>query len=50
MKRILRQDNIQEKATTTRAMAPLICELSNEIDLQLPSLICNPTILKDLEK
>ncbi len=32
-------------------MAPLICELSNEIDVQLPSLICDPTtIVKDLEK
>jgi hypothetical protein len=40
----------EEKAATTRAMAPLICELSNEIDVQLPSLICDPTILKDPEK
>jgi hypothetical protein len=31
-------------------MVPLICELSNEIDVQLPSLISDPTILKDPEK
>jgi hypothetical protein len=47
------QDSNQARATTstpTRAMAPLTCELSYRIDVQLPSLICDPTIVKDLQK
>ncbi len=31
-------------------MAPSTCELSYRIDVQLPSLICDPTIVKDLKK
>ncbi len=47
------QDSNQARATTstpTRAIAPLTCELSYRIDVQLPSLICDPTIVKDLQK
>jgi hypothetical protein len=47
------QDSNQARATTstpTRAMAPSTSELSYRTDVQLPSLICDPTILKDLKK
>jgi hypothetical protein len=47
------QDSNQARATAstpTRAMAPSTSELSYRTDVQLPSLICDPTIVKDLKK
>jgi len=47
------QDSNQARATTstsTRAMAPSTSKLSYRTDVQLPSLICDPTIVKDLKK
>jgi hypothetical protein len=37
----------QQRLTPTRAMDPLTCELSDRIDVQLPSLIRDPPLAKD---
>ncbi len=49
------QDSNQERErerertrlTPTRAMAAVTCEVSDKIDVRLPSRICDPTIVKD---